>query len=458
MKGRILAGVLSATMVASVLAGCGSSNGTTETKGETTGNAATETGSEAAKDTAGETEAKAENNGEKITIRLTRWGTTADGAADQQLIDEFNETNDKNIEVVFDLVPGDGYGDRLTTSFSSGDGYDIFASGEGDFFKWVDRGLTTPMDDLMAADTEYTQSLPNSLLNMGKVNGQQHYMVSDENPITLYYNKDMFDAAGVEYPTNDWTWDDLFAAAEKLTVKNDDGTYEQYGFNAQNWEYAVLTYIESLGLNFMNEDGTECDGYLNSPEVAEALDKYFAMAEEPGKVSPAAADLDTFGNATAMMTEGKLAMFVSGGWDKKTLEDAGTNFGMALVPGNHTSYLCASGFAIGANCKNPEAAWEVVKFMTSEHASDVRSEVNKVLPTSEAKLDELETSLEDSKKAYVQALDTSVQPIGMRSTMGSVINTKIKEMFENIIFHTADTQTILDNTVAEVKAEMAEME
>ena len=254
---------------------------------------------------------------------------------------------------------------------------------------------------------EYTQSLPDSLLNMGKVNGQQHYMVSDENPITLYYNKDMFDAAGVEYPTNDWTWDDLFAAAEKLTVKNDDGTYEQYGFNAQNWEYAVLTYIESLGLNFMNEDGTECDGYLNSPEVAEALDKYFAMAEEPGKVSPAAADLDTFGNATAMMTEGKLAMFVSGGWDKKTLEDAGTNFGMALVPGNHTSYLCASGFAIGANCKNPEAAWEVVKFMTSEHASDVRSEVNKVLPTSEAKLDELETSLEDSKKAYVQALDTS---------------------------------------------------
>lgn len=440
MKGRILAGVLSAAMVASLITGCGNSGASGETNGEATGTS---------------TEA---NSGEKTTIRLTRWGTTADGAADQKLIDEFNETNDKNIEVVFDLVPSEGYGDRLTTSFSSGDGYDIFASGEGDFFKWVDRGLTMPMDDLISADEDYTQSLPDSLMNMGKINGQQQYMVIDENPICLFYNKDMFDAAGLDYPTNEWTWDDLFEASEKLTVKNDDGTYEQYGFNAQNWEYAVLTYLESLGLSLMNEDGTECEGYLNSPEVAEALDKYFAMAEEPNKVSPAAADLDTFGNATAMMSEGKLAMFVSGGWDKKTLEDAGTNFGMALVPGNHTSYLCASGFAIGANCKNPEAAWEVIKFMTSEHASDVREEVNKTIPTSEEGLKELESTLDDSKKAFVQALDNSVQPIGMRSVLGSVINTKTKEMFENIIFHTADTQTILDNVVQEVKAEVAEME
>ena len=124
----------------------------------------------------------------------------------------------------------------------------------------------------------------------------------------------------------------LMSAAEKLTVKNEDGTYEQYGFNAQNWEYAVLTYVESLGLNFMNEDGTECEGYLNSPEVAEALDKYFAMAEEPNKVSPAASDLDTFGSATAMMGAGKLAMFVSGAWDKAAMDASGANYGMALIP------------------------------------------------------------------------------------------------------------------------------
>lgn len=450
MKGRLIASVLSVSMIAGLLAGCGGNTAQTSGGGTSDSNVA---GSEAS----GESQAADNgNSGEKITIRLTNWGTTTDGEADQQLIDEFNETNDKNIEVVFDLVPSEGYGDRLTTSFSSGDGYDIFASGEGDFFKWVDRGLTMPMDDMMAADSDYTQTLPDSLMNMGKVNGQQQYMVIDYNPICLYYNKDMFDAAGMEYPTSEWTWDDLFDAAAQLTVKNDDGTYEQYGFNAQNWAYAVLTYLESLGLNLMNEDGTECDGYLNSPEVAEALDRYFAMAEEPDKVSPASADLDTFGSATAMMTAGKLAMFVSGGWDKVTLDEAGTNYGMALIPGNHTSYLCASGYAIGANCKHPEAAWEVIKFLTSEHASDVREEVKGVLPTSEDKLSEAEASLDDTQKAFVETLDYSVQPIGLRSVLGSKINEKTGDIFENIIFHTSDTQTILDNAVQEIKSEMAE--
>ena len=289
---------------------------------------------------------------------------------------------------------------------------------------------------------------------MGKIDGKQHYMVTDDNTICLFYNKDMFDAAGLEYPTNEWTWDDLMSAAEKLTVKNEDGTYEQYGFNAQNWEYAVLTYVESLGLNFMNEDGTECEGYLNSPEVAEALDKYFAMAEEPNKVSPAASDLDTFGSATAMMGAGKLAMFVSGAWDKAAMDASGANYGMALIPGNHTSYLCAAGYAIGANCKNPEAAWEVIKFMTSKHASEVRTEINGIIPTDESLIDSFEATLDDDHKAYLQAIDYSVQPIGMRSKMGSKINEKTKEMFENIIFHTSDTQTILDNVVAEVKSEL----
>ena len=439
MKKRFFAGMMAAAMAATMMTGCGGG----DSKAPETKPAA---GSESSADK--------ENSGEKTVIRMTKWGTSEDSKPELQLVEEFNKTNDKNIELVFDLVPGDGYGDRLTTSFSSGDGYDIFASGEGDFFKWVDKGLTTPMDDIIAADADYEQSLPDSLINMGKIDGKQHYMVTDDNTICLFYNKDMFDAAGLEYPTNEWTWDDLMSTAEKLTVKNEDGTYEQYGFNAQNWEYAVLTYVESLGLNFMNEDGTECEGYLNSPEVAEALDKYFAMAEEPNKVSPAASDLDTFGSATAMMGAGKLAMFVSGAWDKAAMDASGANYGMALIPGNHTSYLCAAGYAIGANCKNPEAAWEVIKFMTSKHASEVRTEINGIIPTDESLIDSFEATLDDDHKAYLQAIDYSVQPIGMRSKMGSKINEKTKEMFENIIFHTSDTQTILDNVVAEVKSEL----
>lgn len=449
MKRRFLSVVLSVTMAAGLIAGCGNSNNKSQTEKGDASDA-----SDVVSD-AGDAAEEQKESGDKIIVRVTRWGGT-EQKAEPELIEEFNKTNDKNIEIVYDLVPGDGYGDRLTTSFSSGDGYDVFLSGEGDFYKWVDMGLTMPMDEIIANDTEYVQELPDVLMNMGRINGEQHYMVGGQNPINLYYNKDMFDAAGVAYPTDDWTWDDLFAAAEQLTVKNDDGSYEQYGFNAQNWPYAVLTYLESLGLNFMNEDGTECDGYMNDPKVAEALDKYFAMCEEPDKVSPAAADLDTFGNATAMMSAGKLAMFVSGGWEMQTLEEAGTNYGIALVPGNHTSYMCAAGFAIGANCKNPEAAWEVVKLLTGAESSQKRYELEGALPIVSNDLESYEAGLDESKKPFVAGIEYGVQPIGMRSKMGSIINEKTQELFENIIFHTSDTQKLLDDVVTEVKSELAE--
>jgi len=183
---------------------------------------------------------------EKIIITVTRWGdTVADNDPEKLIIDKFNAENDMNIEIVYDVVPGDGYGDRLVTSFSTGEGYDIFASGEGDFYKWVDKSLTRPLDDLIAADTEWQNEMAEAIYAFGNINGEQHYFVRDYNPLCLWYNKDVFDANGVEYPTDDWTWEDLVAAAEKLTIKNDAGEYVSFGFNAQSWAYASLTYLQS---------------------------------------------------------------------------------------------------------------------------------------------------------------------------------------------------------------------
>lgn len=435
---KTIAMLLTAVMSVSLLAGCGKSDAP---KTEDTNKNETQT-TEKTDDT---------SNGKKIDIRVTRWGSLEEFKADTKLIEEFNANNDKNINIIYDVVPGEGYGDRLTTSFSSGDGYDVFLSGEGDFFKWVDKSLTYPMDELIANDTEYKQTLSDSLMQMGNINGKQHYMVAGQNPICLYYNRDMFDKAGLEYPSDDWTWDDLFAAAEKLTVKDDKGNYESYGFNAQSWDYAVLTYLESLGLGFMSEDGATAEGYLNSPEVAAALDKYFSMSSEPNKVSPASADLDTFGSSTAMMINNKLGMFISGGWDVTPLREAGINYGTAVIPGNHKSYVCAAGFAIGANTKNPEAAWEVVKLLSGEEAASLREELENALPTTEEGMAAFLETQDERDHGLIKTLTFGVQPIGMRSVLGSQINQLTANIFERIIYKDGTTQEILDDALAELK-------
>lgn len=400
------------------------------------------TNSDSQQGSAGDTQVA--DSGEKIVIKVTRWG---EGDVEQQLIDEFNKTNDKNIEVRLDVIPSDGYGDRLTTSFSSGDGYDIFLSGEGDFYKWYSLGMVQSVDDYIAKDTEWKNPMSESVMNMGVVEGTQAYLVKDYNPICLWYNKDMFDAANVEYPTADWTWDDLHTAAEKITTTAADGTYETFGFQAQSWGYAVSTYLESLGLSYVSEDFSTADGYLNSAEMAEALDTYFGWAEGDNRISPTPAETDTYGDGTAMMINGKLAMYITGGWAKGSLDDAGINYGTALVPGSHKSYYCASGYAISSACKNPEAAWEVLKLITGEEASELRVELEAVFPTAEAQLEALTATYTDDQKAMLESLEYSVSPVGMRGKVGSAVNEVLNDVFERIIYHDGETIDILNDAV-----------
>ena len=102
-----------------------------------------------------------------------------------------------------------------------------------------------------------------------RFDGTAYGIPRDFDTIALYYNKDLFDKAGVEYPTADWTWDDLRAAAEKLTVKEGDNT-TQWGTprrmnGQQNW-YNLIWQNEG---EILNEDQTEA--LLDEAATCEAL-------------------------------------------------------------------------------------------------------------------------------------------------------------------------------------------
>lgn len=432
--------MLAAVVGGSLLVGCGSSKAPAASDGSASGTAEAKTEAGGASADTGKTEAA----GGKTVIKITKWG---EPGAEEVLVKEFNESSD-SIEIKLDAIPGDGYGDRLTTSFSSGDGYDIFLSGEGDFYKWVGLGMVTPLDEFIASDTEWVNPMDADVMNMGVVDGSQSYLVKDYNPMCLWYNKDLFDAAGVDYPTDDWTWDDLYEAAKKLTVKNADGTIESFGFQAQSWNYAVACYLESQEFSYISEDLRTADGYLNNKDMVAALDTYFGWAEGDDRISPNTADTDTYGDGTAMMINGKLAMMINGGWAKTGLEDAGTNYATALIPGTHKSYFCASGYAISASSKNKEAAWEVLKWLTGERASQVRAEKEAVFPTAAAQLEEVKAGLSDDQKALIETLEYSVAPIGMRGELGSKINVALGEAFERITYKDGTTQNIMDDALA----------
>lgn len=438
MKRRI-AILLTAVMGLSLLTGCG--NSTTEAPESSAGTNQTEVGGTT------ETTDKNAGAGNKVVVKMTKWG---DAGVEGKLVEEFNASHD-DIELQLDAIPSDGYGDRLTTSFSSGDGYDIFLSGEGDFYKWVSLGMVEPLDSYIAADTEWQNPMESSIMEMGLVENTQSYLVKDYNPMCLWYNKDMFDAAGVAYPTDDWTWDDLEEAAQKLTSRNDAGEFETFGFQAQSWAYALACYLESNGLSYISDDYSTADGYLNSEKMAAALDKYFAWAEGDDRISPNSADTDTYGDGTSMMVNGKLAMFITGGWAKTPLEEAGVNYATALIPGNHSSYFCASGYAISSTSKNKEAAWEALKFLTGERASELRAAEEAVFPTAQAQLDVVVAGLSEDQQALFKTLDYSMPPVGMRGKVGNAVNQVLDELIERIVYKDGATIDILNDALGKME-------
>jgi len=242
-------------------------------------------------------------------------------------------------------------------------------------------------------------------------------------------------------------------------VKNDDGTYKSYGFNAQSWTYAALTYLTSRGLDIVDPTATTVDGFLNSPEVIEAMVEYVNFTKGDDRISPTSADMDAFGGSGAMFIDNSLAMTINGGWMRGQLVEAGCNYGTALAPGNHAQYLCAAGYTISSKCENPEAAWEVLKLLTGRECSEKKLEMDaSVLPTIDALLEIKKEKSGPEDQGLLDALNYSVQPVGMRSRIGNPAATAFNRALERLMLTDDDPAQIFADAVTDVHDAVAEMD
>jgi multiple sugar transport system substrate-binding protein len=165
----------------------------------------------------------------------------------------------------------------------------------------------------------------------------------DSDDPALYYNKDLFDAAGLEYPAPDvenaWTWDEFVEVAKQLTLDRSGNNASnpnfnpedigQYGIDFQRWWGGWMTAIYMGGNDFANEDGTALT--INEPDAVDALQKFQDLIFVH-HVAPTASALQS-SSADALFEAGQLAMLMNGHW--KVLDYSqmsGLNWGMGVLP------------------------------------------------------------------------------------------------------------------------------
>ncbi|MBW7456743.1 sugar ABC transporter substrate-binding protein, partial [Paenibacillus sepulcri] len=392
----------------------------------------------------------------KVKLTFTLWGDVNSGANEQTLADEFNAAH-PNIEVKFEPVPGDGYGTKLTASLAGGTAPDVFLVGEGDFRSFVDKGVIEPLDDYIAKDDAFDINIfQKSLIDMEKLDGKLYYLPKDFNPLALWYNKKLFDDAKIEYPSADWTWDDMTQAAQKLT-KQENGKFTQFGFNAGTWEYPIYTYLWANGTDIANEDGSKAEGFMNGEKTVAAMEKYVALSKGENRVSPTPQDTQTLGGDSSMFMTGKLAMMITGRWVKSDLDKSDVEYGSALIPtgadGTRAGIIAAAGWAVNSKSKHKQEAYELVKWLSGTDAQKLRSKDGLVLPATVTELEAVK-SAEQADKAVIEMMDYAQKPVTMRSGNGPLFKDEFTQALEKVLLGRQDMKAALDEAAKNVDAKI----
>jgi len=291
-----------------------------------------------------------------VTIRVTNWAGVDEAAEFQQIVDQVN-ANNTEFQVVYEPKPDDYY-TQLQTQIAGKTAPDLFWLDQN-HMEWAYDGVLLDISPYLANDDRDVANPDDYFPGVWQtvaINDGVYGLPWIAQPVVLYYNKDIFDEMGVDYPTADWTWDDFKAAAEALT--ND----QHYGFTLNSWP-PIHMFIWSFGGEVISEDLQTSP--IDSPEAI-AGEKFYADMIYNPSCCPSEETIaeEGFGE---MFKAGRVAMFMGGAADDLDRVE-GLNVGVSPVPqgptGKNVTFAWTAATAINAATKNPDLAYEALVQLT----------------------------------------------------------------------------------------------
>lgn len=270
-----------------------------------------------------------------------------------------------NIDLQYIDVASQDYAIKVGTMLSGGDTSDvIMVKGDSDLLTWKEQGFAAPLDAYIAKDGYDLSGLVGTEANYN-IGGQQYALPFRSDFWVLFYNKDLFDAAGVAYPTNDMTWEQYAELAKTMTK---DGVY---GTHYHTWLSCVANWTVCDGVNTLAD--------LQYDDMKYFYDLYFDL--EAAGACRAYAELKASGlHYSAAFANGDIAMMPMGYWYLSTLigynKDGVCNFNWGITAVPHKEGVAAgstfgnlTGAMINAKAKNPELAWTYISWLCGEEGA-----------------------------------------------------------------------------------------
>ncbi len=312
-------------------------------------------------------------------VTFMMWGAPEELAVWQAVVDDFHTAN-PSITVKVDVSDWDSYWTKLNTLIAGSTPPDVFAMDAPLFLDWQSRGALMNLQPYIDKNPGFLDGFYPQTLTAYKTPDGYYGLPRDFQSIVLFYNKDMFDAAGLAYPTADWTYDDLLTAAKALTLDKDgDGKIDQFGLWTDTWDMELFwsEAIWAYGGEIISEDHTKTlIGEGGARDAWAYIDSLYKAGVMPSPTTAGEYGDDLFqSNMSAMTTIGH--------WAVPGYVQAGLNFDVVPMPtgpvGKATS-VNSAGFVVSKDSKNPDAAFEFIKFALGEAGQKRLAELGFAIP------------------------------------------------------------------------------
>lgn len=316
--------------------------------------------------------------GDPVTLTYATWSEDQKPAM-QQIADAFQDAN-PTITIDVQALPWPDFWTKLEAGMTGGVAPDSFWMLADKYQPYADAGMLLEMDDAIKQAGVDVSKYPQAIVDMYTRDGKLWGLPKDFDTNGLWYNKEIFDAAGVDYPSADWTWEDLRAAAKELT----NAEQGVYGIAAPiDRQSGYYNTIFQAGGQVLSDD--KKTALYDTPEAIEGLQFWVDLMTDGS--SPSLQQMSDTESVTMFM-QGKLAMYQSGAyWAKRFYDDEAfrPKVGVQVLPMGKQRATVTSGIlnAGNAHTEHPEELRQWLLFLGGQEAAEIQGRTGAVLPAYE---------------------------------------------------------------------------
>lgn len=338
---------------------------------------------------------------EKDTVTLTMWvWDDAQVPATQAMVDEFQDMYPYITVEITSIAGMEDYNTKMQTVIGSVDAPNVFWMNFNLASEYIPMGFVQELNEFMDNDSDFDISKLNAgITDVYTIDGKIYGVAKDTDGFAVFYNKSIFDAAGIEYPENGWTMDDFVETTKATTT---DGVV---GWSNSTSDRVYYNFMYSYGGSPYKEGGMESN--VNSSGSVEGMQVLLDLLNDGYTFNRA--DLDELGSGVAFESN-LAAMTIDGSWMVSEFATAlGDNLGIVELPkGSNGIASTGHGIAYATTTSNPymEETWLFLSYLGSESAQEKQVEV--VIPAANACSSTWEAVYPDlNLSAFITALDNN---------------------------------------------------